>query len=158
MTTKSRPRELHVAEPPAAYRVLPPLTIDCSVLAAALFLEPELEAPAREIMRRSELHAPRLLGYELANVAVMKAASGAEALARAALAALASVPLTLHDVDSEGVFELARRHSLTGYDAAYLWLAGELRTPLATFDGGLAEAARGYLGSEIGGSPSTSAS
>lgn len=41
--------------------------------------------------------------------------------------------------------KLAVRHGITGYDAAYLWLAAELRAPLATFDRQLAQAAQTYL-------------
>jgi len=37
--------------------------------------------------------------------------------------------------------ELAERHRLTSYDAAYLELAIRLRLPLATFDGALRQAA-----------------
>lgn len=66
--------QLHLAEPPAAYRVLPPLAVDSSVLVAALFREPALEAQARDVMRRCKLHAPELLGYEVANVALKKTA------------------------------------------------------------------------------------
>lgn len=40
-------RRLYIAEPAAAYRVLPPLIFDCSVLVAALFLEPALGEQAR---------------------------------------------------------------------------------------------------------------
>jgi predicted nucleic acid-binding protein len=41
----------------------------------------------------------------------------------------------------EGAAELARRHGLTLYDAAYLELAARRRLPLATFDGALVRAA-----------------
>jgi len=140
----ARPR-LFVAEPSPAYRVRPPLVVDCSVLVAALFLEPELGASAQMQMQGHELHAPRLLGYEFANVAVKKAAAGAEPLARAGIGALASTPLTLHDVDPAGSFHLARQYSLSAYDAAYLWLAAELRCSLATFDRRLAQAGRNHL-------------
>jgi predicted nucleic acid-binding protein len=40
------------------------------------------------------------------------------------------------------VLELAEKHSLTAYDAAYLELALRRRLPLATLDLGLAQAAR----------------
>jgi predicted nucleic acid-binding protein len=34
---------------------------------------------------------------------------------------------------------------LSAYDAAYLWVAGHLRAPIATFDARLAAAAKTYL-------------
>jgi len=40
---------------------------------------------------------------------------------------------------------LAERYALSGYDAAYLWLAAALKAPLATFDRRLGEAARRHL-------------
>jgi predicted nucleic acid-binding protein len=42
-------------------------------------------------------------------------------------------------------YALAMRYRLSAYDAAYLWLAGSLQAPLATFDAKLAGAARDYL-------------
>lgn len=42
---------------------------------------------------------------------------------------------------SDGVMDLARRHRLTAYDAAYLELAQRERVPLATLDGALMRAA-----------------
>jgi predicted nucleic acid-binding protein len=39
------------------------------------------------------------------------------------------------------------RYKLSGYDAAYLWLAAELKAPLATFDKKLAAAAQAHLSS-----------
>ena len=40
---------------------------------------------------------------------------------------------------------LARHHQLSAYDAAYLWLAADLKCPLATFDERLADAAQAHL-------------
>lgn len=144
---RSAGMRLHVAEPPTAYRELPPLTVDCSILVAALFREPALEMQAHEVMRRCRLHAPDLLRYEIANVALKKSASVDKPVVHAALDGFDGLDLSLHRVDLKGSFELARRYALTAYDSAYLWLAGELKAPLATFDRKLAEAARQYLGS-----------
>ncbi len=44
-----------------------------------------------------------------------------------------------------GQFNIATRYGLSGYDAAYLWLAAEMRVPLLTFDAKLAIAAKAYL-------------
>ena len=127
--------------------MLPPLIIDCSVLVAALFAEPGLGEQAREVLERCELHAPELLEYEFTNVALKKAGAVDARVVPAVLDGFEALDLTLHRVEVKGSFELARRYSLTAYDAAYLWLACELKAPLATFDRRLAEAARQCLGS-----------
>ena len=43
---------------------------------------------------------------------------------------------------SGGILDLARKHGLSAYDAAYLELAQREKTPLATLDDALAKAAR----------------
>lgn len=139
-------QRLYVAEPPSAFRVRRPLTIDCSLLASALFMEPTTE-DAQATLRDWELHAPTLIGYELANVALKKSSRGGDALAADALAGFRSLDIELHSVDFAEMLALARRYLLTAYDAAYLWLAAELRTPLATFDRRLGEAATRHLSS-----------
>lgn len=139
-------QRLYVAEPPSAYRIRRPLTIDCSLLASALFMEPT-SGDAQATLRDWDLHAPTLIGYELANVALKKGSSGGDALAADALAGFRSLDIELHSVDFSEMLVLARRYLLTAYDAAYLWLAAELRTPLATFDRRLGEAARRHLAS-----------
>ena len=48
----------------------------------------------------------------------------------------------LHEAEAAALFDLAHRHALTAYDAAYLALALKLRAPLITFDHKLAQAAR----------------
>jgi predicted nucleic acid-binding protein len=59
------------------------------------------------------------------------------------LAWLANLPINSAPLpDDSRVFELARKHQLTFYDAAYLELAARERLPLATLDKQLAGAAR----------------
>lgn len=61
-----------------------------------------------------------------------------------ALALLQSLPLDVAApalAEAAIVLDLMRRHRLTAYDATYLALAGRLRLPLATKDGGLLAAA-----------------
>ncbi|GAA4335785.1 hypothetical protein GCM10023165_12470 [Variovorax defluvii] len=137
---------IYVAEPPAAFHLRPPLVVDCSALSAILFDEPERDEALARLIGRS-LHAPNLLDHEIANVAIEKRRRDfpAEALAQA-LADYAAYDLALHPVDVIGQCELAARYDLSAYDAAYLWLAAELRAPLATFDRRLAEAAQAHLG------------
>jgi predicted nucleic acid-binding protein len=142
-----RPTELLIAEPPSEYRVRPPLVVDASVLAACVFGEPERDA-AEARLRGFALHAPALIDYELANVATTKLRRKdlAPELAAQALAEFAAMALERHAPAPQGMAALAWRYGLSAYDAAYLWLAGELKAPLATFDRRLAEAATTHLG------------
>lgn len=140
----NRNDELIVAEPAGRYARNPPLVVDCSVLAAVLFDEPERETAALA-MAGKELFAPDLLRHEIVSVALKKAAAGHDELAQQALADLAELRLTRCTVDAEAQFQLAGRAGLTAYDAAYLQLALELRAPLATFDRKLGKAAAEIL-------------
>jgi predicted nucleic acid-binding protein len=65
----------------------------------------------------------------------------------AGLADATSMSISLHPIDALRVAELAQRYQLSVYDAAYLWLAADLKCPLATFDDKLAAAAQTYLAS-----------
>lgn len=139
-------RQLLVAEPPAVWLVRPPVVVDCSALAAWLFQEPEMDQAAA-ILSGKTLHAPKLLPYEIANVARKKVKSGANAEhIMVLLDDFAAHRIDWHAPPPQSVLVLANRWSLSAYDAAYLWLAAELKAPLATFDQRLAEAARQHLG------------
>ncbi|MBA2676357.1 type II toxin-antitoxin system VapC family toxin [Ramlibacter sp.] len=136
---------LHVAEPAPAYAWRPPMVVDCSVLSAALFQE-ETRDDALQLLTGKALHAPTLLDYEIVSVAVKKTRAGwPEAVISRALADYFEQALDLHHPDGQAQYALAARYQLSAYDAAYLWLAGELRAPLATFDAKLAAAARTHL-------------
>ena len=138
---KQAPADLFVAEPPVQYLVRPPLVVDCSVLSSAIFQE-ESRATAIDRLKGKELHAPYLLEHELVSVALKKQRLGwkAEAVALA-LADHAQMDIALHGTDIEAQHALAVKYRLSAYDAAYLWLAAELKAPLATFDEKLAKAA-----------------
>lgn len=136
---------LHIAEPPAQYLLRPPLVVDCSCLAGFVFGE-DWKDQARQQLDGRTLHAPHLLQTEIASVAVKKLRRG-ESHASEALAEAAMMAIELHPIDVEAVAELAMRYQLTPYDASYLWLAAELKCPLATFDGQLAAAAKTHLAS-----------
>ncbi|WP_168735134.1 type II toxin-antitoxin system VapC family toxin [Pseudothauera rhizosphaerae] len=138
------PAPLIVAENLARYVVEPPLVVDCSVLAALLFDEPERPLAAEHLNGRS-LHAPWLLDFEIASVAAKKATAGAPESARLGLQDYASLDLNRHATEPLALLELARRYRLTVYDAAYLWLADVLGAPLATFDQRLGRAAQAHL-------------
>ena len=139
-------RHLHMAEPPAHYRVRPPLVTDCSLVAGTLFSEVWQAEADRQLAGR-ELHAPFLLQIEIANVAVKKMRQGFAEVAAHGLRQLESLAILLHRIDEAEVVALAQRYTLSAYDAAYLWLAADLRCALATFDQRLAAAASDHLGS-----------
>jgi len=121
------------------------MVVDCSVLSAILFGEATRDAALRIITGRT-LHAPRLLESELVNVAVKKSRVGwSQVVLSDGLAHYAQQVIELHRPDLQEQYALALRYGLSGYDAAYLWLAGLLQAPLATFDEKLAKAARAYL-------------
>ena len=137
---------LIVAEPPLRYAPRHPLVVDCSLIAATLFQETERDqAEAR--MKGCELHAPALLDFEIASVAVRKLRQGRRDVAEAGLARYSGLSIVLHGADLLGVLALAERYALSGYDATYLWIAAALKAPLATFDRKLGEAAERHLGS-----------
>jgi len=141
----SAPPQLYVAEPPASYLVLPPLVVDCSVMVAAMFEEPARDQ-AIALMSGKLLFAPGLLVHEMVNVAARKLRAGSpSATVRQALSDFDAHAIEFRPTDPQEQFELALRYDLSGYDAAYLWLAAELKTPLATFDKKLAAAAQAHL-------------
>ena len=145
MAARKPSARLIVAEPPVAYRVLPPIVVDASVVGALLFAEPERDQ-ALAWMRGKQLFAPDLLDYEVANLALKKRRKGLEASsAEAALRGYEESDIQLLDTDVFALVALAGRYKLSAYDAAYLWLAAELKAPLVTFDRLLGEAARTHL-------------
>ena len=134
---------LYVAEPSAQYLARPPLVVDCSAVAGLVFQEDWRDDAAQQMMGRS-LHAPYLLQVELASVAVKKLRRG-EQHAADGLAEAKNLLIELHALQPQAVADLAMHYKLSAYDAAYLWLAAELKAPLATFDKKLADAARTHL-------------
>ena len=134
---------LYVAEPPSHYRLRPPLVVDCSTLAGIVFREAWHEQ-ARQRIEGCSLHAPHLLQVEICSVAVKKLRRG-ETHAAHGLASVAEMAIDLYRIEAPAVTALAMQYQLSAYDAAYLWLAAELKAPLATFDQKLAAAARIHL-------------
>lgn len=139
---------LIIAEPPPEYQSRPSLVVDASVLTAAVFAESNREQ-ALQWMRGRALHAPQLVDYELANAALnkLRRKQATAAAAAAALAAFSALDIERRPTALDGVFKLAAQWGLTAYDAAYLWLAVDLKAPLATFDSRLGAAAKAHLGS-----------
>ena len=139
------PRAAYVAEPPPQYLVRPPVVIDCSILSAVLFDEAE-RGDALRLLAGRHLLAPQLLSDEFVNVAVKKMRRGMpEALVLRAVAEFSEQAIELRSVDPAQQYALAVRYALSAYDAAYLCLAAELKTPLLTFDARLGAAAHRHL-------------
>ena len=147
MSTFGSAPALYVAEPPAIYLARPPIVVDASAICAVLFDEPERAEAVASLCGKTP-YAPCLLDHEIASVALKKRRRGwpTESL-DLALADYSEWKIELRPCDFMGQYELAVRYGLTSYDAAYLWLAAELRAPLATFDAQLAKAAREHLAS-----------
>jgi predicted nucleic acid-binding protein len=137
---------LIIAEPRGRYVARAPLVVDCSVVAAVLFDEPNRDVAAQALAGK-DLFAPELLADELVSVAVKKSRHGLEDVVRQALVDFAELELTRCRSDVHAQWRLALEYELSAYDAAYLWLAAELGAPLATFDERLGAAARALLGS-----------
>ncbi len=137
---------LIVAEPRARDAARAPLVVDCSVVAAVLFDEPNRDA-AVQALTGKDLFAPELLADEFVSVAVKKSRHGLGSVAQQALVDFTELELTRCRCDMRAQWRLAIQYDLSAYDAAYLWLAAELGAPLATFDERLGGAARALLGS-----------
>ncbi|MBK6005634.1 type II toxin-antitoxin system VapC family toxin [Ramlibacter ginsenosidimutans] len=119
--------------------------MDCSVLGAALF-EEDTRDDAWRILAGKTLHAPLLLDSEMVSVAAKKSRAGLAAdVVANVLADYARQEIEFHRPPVEEQYALAMRYGVSPYDAAYLWVAGDLHAPLATFDAKLAKAARAYL-------------
>ena len=125
------------------------VVVDASALAVVAFQEPDWRAMAATLEGRS-LAAPRLLAYELVNVAVIKLRRHPDQAhtIQAGLAGILADDFAIFwsDVDPLGVLTLAHQAELTAYDAAYLWLARHLDAELVTLDVDLARAERRLSG------------
>jgi len=115
--------------------------IDTSALAALLFGEPEAEAVVRQL-GDARLAAPALLGFELANVCLIKTRRHPEQQPALTAAFELRRQLSIKEVavDHDGTLALAARTGLTTFDASYLWVARQLGAELVTLDRELARA------------------
>jgi predicted nucleic acid-binding protein len=126
------------------------LVIDSSATLAWIYPE-EATEPVGQVFDRvveSGAWVPSLWWLEVANVLEMgvRRRRHDAAFRDASLADLALLPILLdpetHTQAWAATLELAARHLLTLYDAAYLELALRRRLPLATLDGDLRTAAQ----------------
>lgn len=136
----------YVQELPRPYWPLPPIVVDASLVAAIVFDEADHLAAAQALQGRQPV-APGLLRFEITNVAMKKLRRGELQLNEAleALALFASFNIEYGEIEPDQVLRLAHRYKLSGYDASYLWLAGEIKAPLGTLDRELGGASKDYL-------------
>lgn len=137
---------VQIAEPPAVYWPKPPAVVDCNLIAAIVFDEERLPEALTALQGKQPI-APLLLRFEMANVAMNKLRRRECEFDEAmeGLGYFDRFAIELSDIELPAVLTLAVHYRPSAYDAAYLWLAGELRAPLLTFDARLAEAGRDYL-------------
>lgn len=83
----------------------------------------------------------------MASVAARKQEAGRADIAADGLHLFGQLGVELHPVEPARILSLAMQYKLSTHDAAYLWLAAELKASLATFDEQLATAARAHLAS-----------
>jgi predicted nucleic acid-binding protein len=123
---------------------------DCSIAMAWCF-EDEATPRTDALLDRMETDAvvvPMHWALEVTNVLLGAARRGrlTEVQASQKTAALMSLPVRYDTLTQQLAFtttyQLAKKHTLTTYDAAYLELALRLGAPLATDDGDLIKAAK----------------
>ena len=115
--------------------------VDASAAVALLFNELTREAVVGRL-RDASLHAPLLLGFEVANACLkkMRANPGERRALLEAYSLVEELPIAFDAVDLAEAIVLAERTKLSLYDASYLWLARALDAELVTLDEKLARA------------------
>ena len=121
------------------------VVVDASAFGALVFGEPSQDDIAKRL-RNTTLHAPALVLFEVANIAVTKVRRRQLDRARAldALAAFSLIDMVIVHVPAQACAELALATGLTAYDAAYLVVARHLGAPLVTLDVKLEKAAQAF--------------
>jgi predicted nucleic acid-binding protein len=128
------------------------LVIDASVLLKAYFPEEDSHRQAQILLGDHawgslELAAPPLLRYEITNTCLVASRRGRLSSAKAREVAremLAVIDLmVIEEPPFEEVLILSEKFGTSGYDGAYLALAGKFKIPLVTGDKRLYKAARG---------------
>ncbi len=129
---------------------MPALVLDCSVTLSMAFAE-EFDDYSRQVfetIRTGGALVPSLWHLEVANIlssgVKRNRLAHAEALRFLTLLARHPIETAAEDVSfpAANFYELAQRHTLTAYDAAYLRLALSSGLPLASKDKALNAAAR----------------
>lgn len=122
-----------------------PFVVDASLTMSWCFedeVDPRAER-ALDLLRRERAHVPAIWVLEVANVLLVGERRGrlTDAQGTQFLDLLSSLPIEVEPLDRlrtwNSVVALAKRHSLSAYDAAYLELAARLGLSLAAADGKL---------------------
>src|SRR5438477_779683 len=120
--------------------------IDASVTASRLLgdeLHPAALAAFNRLVDDTAI-VPAIWWFEIRNTLLMNQRRGriGEKRMAQALAMIEEIPVAIdREPESRLVIELAKRHRLSVYDAAYVELALRQQAPLATLDGSMARAA-----------------
>ena len=119
------------------------MIVDSSVMSAWCIAEPRGQE-AHGLILSGPIIAPRLVAYELTNVARKKTLRHPEKaeLVRNGLEDALGLPIDWRDVDRGVVIALALGARLSANDASYLWLARATGLALASFDDDLMPAAK----------------
>jgi len=114
--------------------------------AASWFLPDEASPATNALLDQvAEAAVPSLFRHEMRNLTLLAHRRGrmSRAKFREVIAELGAAPIRdCGPGDDDDIVDLALKHDLTAYDAAYLELALRKRFPLATLDRKLAAAAR----------------
>jgi predicted nucleic acid-binding protein len=123
------------------------VVVDASAIAAVVFHEADGNTVQAHV-RDDTLFAPHLIDYELMNVGLVKIRRGIgnELLIRGMLSKVPFLRIRRVRVPTDAVIPLALQTGLSGYDAAYLWLAHSMDVQLVTLDRKLASADRSLRG------------
>ena len=123
-----------------------PLVLDASIAANWHFHEGSVAADAiLESLAQETARVPAIWWFEIRNVVVLgeRVGRATQEQTREFLELLSQLPIALDGLpDEQRVFDLAREHRLTFYDASYLELAQREGIALATLDKELVKAAR----------------
>jgi predicted nucleic acid-binding protein len=115
--------------------------VDASAVVALLFNELTQEKIVARL-RGASLHAPELLEFEVANACLKKmlASPGERQALLEAFSLLDALSIAPERINLAEAIVLAKRTTLSFYDASYLWLARALNAELVTLDRKLARA------------------
>ena len=115
--------------------------VDASAVVALLFNELKRDV-VTERLRGATLHAPSLIGFEVASACLkkMRATPDERPALIEAHALFDRLSIVVETIDLAAAIALAEATRLSLYDASYLWLAYALDAELVSLDDKLAQA------------------
>ena len=123
--------------------------VDASAVVALLFNEVTRDEVVGRL-RGASLHAPSLIGFEVANACLKKlrASPGERQALLQAFSLFSHLSIATEAIDFRAAIVLAERFRLSLFDASYLWLAHAVGAELVTLDRKLARADEEMRGSK----------